>query len=141
AHDPTKLPKPEGLPIPEEKKPEIIGMPIRGQDKDAGIISTPIAEQDKNAGILAGQEIGVGDWQDNVVTAQKPDYTKNKDDQMIGINGVQVPSKTLWNGNGKERIDVENPASGKRAGQIHYQDEQGNKYYYDPISQTFPNAP
>lgn len=44
-------------------------------------------------------------------------------------------------GKGKERIDVENPAPGKRAGQIHYQDSSNNKYYYDPITQTFPVAP
>ena len=36
-------------------------------------------------------------------------------------------------GKGKERIDVENPAPGKRAGKIHYQDNINNKYYYDNI--------
>ena len=71
--------------------------------------------------------------------AGKPNYTLNKDGAMLGINGPTVPSKTLWMGKGKERIDVENPAPGKRAGQIHYQDN--NKYYYDPITQTFPDAP
>nr|WP_289995873.1 hypothetical protein [Photorhabdus laumondii] len=71
----------------------------------------------------------------------KPDYTLNKDGAMLGINGPTVPSKTLWMGKGKERVDVENPAPGKRAGQIHYQDSNNNKYYYDPITQTFPGAP
>nr|WP_212813401.1 hypothetical protein [Erwinia rhapontici] len=60
---------------------------------------------------------------------------------MLGINGPTVPSKTLWMGKGKERIDVENPAPGKRAGQIHYQDNSNKKYYYDPVTQTFPEAP
>ncbi|KER00947.1 hypothetical protein MEG1DRAFT_04457 [Photorhabdus temperata subsp. temperata Meg1] len=69
------------------------------------------------------------------------DYTLNKNGQMIGANGVQVPSKTIWKGVGKERIDVENPNPGQRAGQLHYQDNQGNKYYYDSISNTFPDAP
>ncbi|RYM68201.1 hypothetical protein BSQ99_20900 [Serratia liquefaciens] len=73
--------------------------------------------------------------------AGKPNYTLNKDGAMLGINGPTVPSKTLWMGKGKERIDVENPAAGKRAGQIHYQDNSNNKYYYDPITQTFPDAP
>ncbi len=73
--------------------------------------------------------------------AGKPNYTLNKDGAMLGINGPTVPSKTLWMGKGKERIDVENPAPGKRAGQIHYQDNSNNKYYYDPITQTFPDAP
>ncbi|WP_246103917.1 VENN motif pre-toxin domain-containing protein, partial [Yersinia ruckeri] len=73
--------------------------------------------------------------------AGKPNYTLNKDGSMLGINGPTVPSKTLWMGKGKERIDVENPAPGKRAGQIHYQDNSNNKYYYDPVTQTFPEAP
>ncbi|MDN0117977.1 hypothetical protein QVN83_03195 [Yersinia frederiksenii] len=60
---------------------------------------------------------------------------------MLGINGPTVPSKTLWMGTGKERIDVENPALGKRVGQIHYQDNNNNKYYYDPVAQIFPGAP
>ncbi|WP_192903101.1 hypothetical protein [Photorhabdus khanii] len=44
-----------------------------------------------------------------------------------------MPSKTICKRVGKERIDVENPNPGQRAGQLHYQDNQGNKYYYDPI--------
>ena len=71
----------------------------------------------------------------------KPDYTLNKNGDMLGINGPTVPSKTLWMGKGKERIDVENPAPGKRAGQIHYQDNNNNKYYYDPVTQAFPGVP
>lgn len=60
----------------------------------------------------------------------KSNAEKNKNVQqgpMLGANGVQVASKTIWKG--KERIDVENPNSGQRTGQIHY---QNNKYYYDP---------
>jgi RHS repeat-associated protein len=48
---------------------------------------------------------------------------------MIGANGAQFMSKTLWS-EGGARIDVENPAPGQRAGQIHYQDASG-KYLYD----------
>lgn len=48
---------------------------------------------------------------------------------MIGANGTQVFSKTLRT-EGGARIDVENPAPGQRAGQIHYQ-EGNNTYYYD----------
>jgi hypothetical protein len=55
--------------------------------------------------------------------------------------GTQVNSKTLWKGEGKERIDVENPNPEKRPGQIHYQDNNGNKYIYDPKSGSFKNAP
>jgi RHS repeat-associated protein len=48
---------------------------------------------------------------------------------MLGANGTQVTSKTLWN-QGSGRIDVENPNPGQRPGQIHYQDGAG-KYIYD----------
>jgi RHS repeat-associated protein len=60
---------------------------------------------------------------------------------MLGENGTQVASKTLWKGNGKERVDVENPNPGNRPGQLHYQDNQGNKYMYDPTTKSFPDAP
>jgi len=68
-------------------------------------------------------------------------YTLYKNGDMLGANGVRVDSSTIWKGQGKERIDVENPNPGQRAGQLHYQDNKGNKYYYDPITQTFPYAP
>jgi filamentous hemagglutinin len=60
---------------------------------------------------------------------------------MLGANGPRFDSKTIWKGEGKERIDVENPNPGQRPGQIHYQDNQGNKYLYDPNSNTFLDAP
>jgi filamentous hemagglutinin len=60
---------------------------------------------------------------------------------MLGQNGVKVSSKTIWKGQGKERVDVENPNPGQRPGQIHYQDNAGNKYLYDPVSNLFVNAP
>lgn len=55
--------------------------------------------------------------------------------------GTQVNSKTSWKGKGKERIDVENPKPGQRPGQIHYQDNSGNKYIYDPSTGKFKDAP
>ncbi len=60
---------------------------------------------------------------------------------MLGERGVQTFSKTLWKGEGKARIDVENPNPGQRAGQLHYQDNAGNKYLYDPKTNSFPDAP
>lgn len=62
-------------------------------------------------------------------------------DPMLGQNGVQTASKTIWKGAGKERIDVENPNPGQRPGQLHYQDNKGNKYLYDPQTNSFPDAP
>ena len=60
---------------------------------------------------------------------------------MLGADGAQFASKTIWKGDGKERIDVENPNPDQRPGQIHYQDNQGNKYLYDPSTNSFPDAP
>ena len=57
---------------------------------------------------------------------------KNKDRPKIGQNGPQFPSKTTGkSGNKKERIDVENPAPGKRDGQIHYHEPNNTKWQYD----------
>jgi RHS repeat-associated protein len=56
-------------------------------------------------------------------------------------NQTQTNSKTLWKGKGKERIDVENPNPSQRVGQVHYQDNNGNKYIYDPSKGAFNNAP
>lgn len=57
--------------------------------------------------------------------------------EMLGKNGPEIDSLTLWRGPGRARIDVENAAPGVRAGQVHYQDNGGNKYYYDPNTQLF----
>lgn len=67
-------------------------------------------------------------------------FSKNGE-TMLGANGVQTASKTVWKGEGKARIDVENPNPGQRPGQVHYQDNAGNKYLYDPVNKTFPGAP
>jgi filamentous hemagglutinin len=58
-----------------------------------------------------------------------------------GGKGSLVNSKTLWKEKGKERIDVENPIPSQRPGQVHYQDNEGNKYIYDPSTGQFNNAP
>ncbi len=57
---------------------------------------------------------------------------------MLGANGAQFTSKTLWQ-DGKARIDVENPAPGKRPGQIHYQEgpEGARQNIYDPATRKF----
>lgn len=60
---------------------------------------------------------------------------------MLGQHGVQTASKTIWKGTGKERIDVENPNPGQRPGQLHYQDNKGNEYLYDPSTNSFSGAP
>lgn len=58
--------------------------------------------------------------------------------QMLGANGVQTPSKTLWN-RGPLRVDVENPNPGQRPGQVHLQDlrDRRTKHLYDPETDQF----
>lgn len=71
--------------------------------------------------------------------SNKNDFIYMSDGHMLGANGVKVPSKTIWKGEGKERIDVENPNPnpGQRPGQVHYQGNKNNKYYYDPNNNNF----
>jgi filamentous hemagglutinin len=59
----------------------------------------------------------------------------------IIIKGTKTASTTVWKGAGKNRIDVENPNPGQRPGQVHYQDNAGNKYLYDVTTGNFPGAP
>ncbi|MFC0971063.1 VENN motif pre-toxin domain-containing protein, partial [Pasteurella multocida] len=57
---------------------------------------------------------------------------------MFGAKGTKIYSSTVWKKQGsKARIDVENPAPGKRPGQIHYQDENNVKYYYNHMDDKF----
>jgi hypothetical protein len=60
---------------------------------------------------------------------------------MLGSKGTQLHSTTVWKGRGKERIDVENPAPGQRPGQVHYQDIDNQKYYYQSSSNSFTLDP
>ncbi|MEU8985196.1 putative T7SS-secreted protein [Streptomyces sp. NPDC048558] len=61
---------------------------------------------------------------------------------MIGANGTQITSKTLWN-HGPYRIDVENPDPGGRPGQLHFQDQSNKsaKYQYDFETGKFEGLP
>ncbi|MET7482555.1 putative T7SS-secreted protein [Streptomyces sp. NPDC005538] len=61
---------------------------------------------------------------------------------MIGANGTQVTSKTMWN-HGPYRIDVENPNPGQRAGQLHFQDQSNPtaKYQYNFSTEKFEGLP
>ncbi len=125
--------------------PPIPGFKGEAAGKGDGVIADPATELDPTikAGALvtpAGDPrlidqifTPVGDAVKGLV-----DYVTTS---MLGENGPQVASKTIWKGDGKERIDVENPNPGQRPGQIHYQDNAGNKYLYDPTTNTFPDAP
>ena len=65
-------------------------------------------------------------------------YIKNNPVNMLGANGPQFTSKTLWQGK-QGRLDVENPNPGKRPGQIHFQ-QGNNKWIYDPTTNSFRPA-
>jgi filamentous hemagglutinin len=91
-------------------------------------------------GIIKG---GAGDVlrAEGSIARDASDVAKDAGTAMLGENGPQISSKTIWKGSGKERIDVENPNPGQRPGQVHYQDNLGNKYLYDPVTNSFPGAP
>lgn len=61
---------------------------------------------------------------------------------MIGSNGPQITSKTLWD-QGPYRIDVENPNPGQRPGQLHFQDQMNKsaKYQYNFETRQFDGLP
>ena len=61
----------------------------------------------------------------------------SKGNGMLGQNGTQVTSKTVWQNGKTERIDVENPNPGQRPGDIHYHDANNTKYRFDPSTQKF----
>ncbi len=71
------------------------------------------------------------------IEGNNENHNQSEHKPMLGAKGTQVSSKTVWKGQGKERIDVENPNPGQRPGQIHYQDNDGNTYIYDTDSKTF----
>ncbi|WP_238483602.1 hemagglutinin repeat-containing protein [Rahnella perminowiae] len=134
-------------------------LPIADKDPTGGKLENPAPaestattlttpdQSDKNGASHTGNTDGAPSTAGNTTTTPIPDGP-NKDDlayladgHMLGANGVQTSSKTIWKGAGKERIDVENPAPGQRAGQLHYQDNKDNKYLYDPKTDSFPDAP
>lgn len=59
---------------------------------------------------------------------------------MLGEAGTQVTSRTLLQTE-TYRVDVENPAPGVRPGQLHLQDDSGNKYLYDFDADEFKDLP
>ncbi|MGX1770700.1 hypothetical protein ACWIGW_01195 [Nocardia brasiliensis] len=67
--------------------------------------------------------------------------------ELVGTNAAEFTSWTLTQPpkNGAYyRIDIENPAPGKRAGQMHLQDGTGNnanKYYYNFNTREFEGLP
>ena len=115
------------------------------RNKGDGVIADPATELDPTIkpGSLIYPQPDAKTIGDQIISIL-PDQVKGLVDYittMLGENGPQVASKTIWKGDGKERIDVENPNPGQRPGQIHYQDNAGNKYLYDPTTNSFPDAP
>ncbi|WP_314059224.1 hypothetical protein [uncultured Vagococcus sp.] len=62
-----------------------------------------------------------------------------ENDYMLGENGTQVTSKTTWKNGKTERVDVENPAPGKRPGDVHYHEGNNIKWRYEPDTGEFVN--
>ncbi|WP_205626177.1 hypothetical protein [Dickeya fangzhongdai] len=134
-------------------------LPIADKDPTGGKLENPAPpentsttlttpdQSDNNGASHTGNPDGAPSTAGNTTTTPIPDGPSQDDlayladGHMLGANGVQTSSKTIWKGVGKERIDVENPAPGQRAGQLHYQDNKDNKYLYDPKTDSFPDAP
>ncbi|MDA8447178.1 hypothetical protein M4Q70_19105, partial [Acidovorax valerianellae] len=66
------------------------------------------------------------------------DRRLNQEGEMVGRNGTQTHSNTVFN-RGGTRIDVENANPGQRPGQLHLQVE-GDKYYFNVNTGLFEEA-
>ncbi len=68
----------------------------------------------------------------NSGSGEKSHKEEAKSEEMLGEGGTQVRgSKTTGKNGSTERVDVENPAPGKRAGDVHYHDANNVKWRYD----------
>lgn len=101
---------------------------LRGAVSNSAKYATSSTQAAKRVGVV-----------NNTAVSNKKDSEQSKDDlEMLGANGTQTFSTTVWKEKGsKARIDVENPNPGVRAGQIHYQDSNNKKYYYNPNDGKF----
>lgn len=76
-----------------------------------------------------------------VMAGNTPVLVHNEDGGMVGANGTQITSSTVWL-RGSYRIDVENPNPGVRPGQMHFQDQAtGAKYLYNHDTGQFEGMP
>ncbi|MCL7809279.1 VENN motif pre-toxin domain-containing protein [Pasteurella multocida] len=87
--DPNDVPKVEGYPIPEPKKPLILVSPQPEYDREDGILITPTHITDKHDSVLVGGEIKIGDWRDIILTK---DNRLPIPDPIIAINGLKIES-------------------------------------------------
>jgi hypothetical protein len=109
----------------------------KGEEYVAGIILGNIGRYGVKAVKTGGTWVQSRDSITSTLAENRSLSVKSGDGGMLGAKGTQTSSTSVWHGSGKERIDVENPAPGVRAGQVHYQDNSGAKYYYQPLTGKF----
>jgi len=63
-------------------------------------------------------------------SCKKENKTENHNGHLVGQNGTQTPSHTIWQNGKTERVDVENHLPGKIEGNVHYHDRKNKKYIY-----------
>ena len=114
-----------------------IGMSIGGtiMSGGAGAISIPVAVAIASKALVVSSVVIASIGVVSTVASEAGITVSH----LIGENGTQTPSTTTWNGKGKERLDVENPSPGKRAGQIHYHDGKNKPYMFDFTNNQFIN--
>ena len=93
--------------------------PVNGKHPDEAKEDVPLVPTPKLATDGSGARSGTGGNGNSGCKAT------NTPDGMLGANGTQVTSATLYTA-ADFHIDVENPAPGVRAGQLHVQDYSGN---------------
>ena len=115
-------------PGPQTDKPTITP-PDAYQKTGPNIETIPDKEGEELGGNV--ETIPEAEQEGAKIEESRGDNLQNSEEKLIGEDGTQTNSTTTWNGTKKERIDVENPNPGVRAGQIHYHDANNVKYYYD----------
>jgi len=93
-------------------------------------VGVVIGDTDAADRIMSNEEEvgGTGDGGCGGDSGEEPD---NDDPHIIGEKGTQTTSTTTGKNGPTERVDVENPAPGRRPGNVHYHESDNTKWYYD----------
>lgn len=115
----------------------VIGSSLGGtvMSGGAGAVSIPAAVAIASQALVASSVIIASIGVVSVAVSQASATSSH----LIGENGTQTPSKKTWNGEGQERLEVENPAPGRRDGQIHYHESNNEKHMFDFTTGSFKN--
>ena len=81
---------------------------------------------------VTGTTAAISENYQALISGNNGNASQDSSGHMLGESGTQVRGSKTTGQNGKtERVDVENPAPGKRPADLHYHDPSNNKWRYD----------